>query len=117
MAIQSSPITTTGTTIFTCPGTLVTDEQEYAVTCIMFCNNSPSSQATLTLHIVNPSPTAVDNTNMVINQLVIPAGETFSFDTEKVVLNTGDRIYAISSINPDGQGRGLNSTVSYMRVS
>lgn len=115
MAIQNAALTPSGVTIFSCPGTPGTDEQEYAVTCVMFCNNSVAD-AELTMHIV-PALGATSNTNMVISQLSIPAGETFSFDTEKVVLGTGDRIIAKSSINVDGQGAGLQATVSYMRVS
>lgn len=115
MAIQNASLTPSGVTIFSCPGTPGTDEQEYAVTCVMFCNNS-LADAELTMHIVS-STDAASNTNMVINRLLIPASETFSFDTEKVVLSTGDRIIAISSINLDGQNAGLQATVSYMRVS
>lgn len=116
MAIQSTAILTTETTIFTCPGTPVTDEREYAVTCMMFCNNSPTTPISLTVHYVDKNSTT-SPTNMTINQLVIPAGETFTFDTEKVILATGDKVNAIASVAPTIDGLGLNVTISTMRVS
>lgn len=115
MAIESSAVITTGSTIYTCPGVIGSDEREYAVTCIMFCNNS-NQTINLTVHYVARLST-VNNSNMVIKNLSLPAGETFTFDTEKVVLATGDRIQAFASVNPDGSGLGINATVSSMRVS
>lgn len=116
MAIHNTSILTTNTIIFTCPGAPTTDEREYAVTCIMFCNNSPITDITLTLHYVT-NASSVSPTNMVINNLIIPAGETFTFDTEKIILSTGDTIAAIASVSPNINGLGLNATVSTMRVS
>ena len=48
----------------------------------------------------------------VIKDLSIPAGETVSFDSEKLVLGTGDRVRAVASANSR-----LSVTVSSMRVS
>lgn len=110
MAISSTALTTAGQDIFVCPGTLPSDSREYAVTCIVFCNISVSD-ATLTVHAVVSGGT-VNTTNQIINALLIPAGETFTFDTEKFVLSTGDRVHAIASANSR-----LVSTVSSMRVS
>lgn len=115
MAINNVGVGTTDTTLFTCPGTLTTDDREYAITCVTFCNNS-AQLINLTVHYVPQSATR-SNTNMVIDRLPIPAGETFSFDTEKVVLATGDRIVAIASQPIEISGKGLNATVSSMRVS
>lgn len=110
MAISNITITNGGTDIFTCPGTLVTDVQEHAVTCIIFCNVSGSA-TNLTLHAPAQNST-ISNVNKIINTLTIPAGETFSFDTEKLVLATGDKLHAISSVNG-----ALVATVSSMRLS
>lgn len=115
MAINNAGVITTDTILFTCPGTLTTDEREYAITCITFCNNAEQT-INLTVHYV-PQGLTRSNTNMVIDRLPIPAGETFSFDTEKVVLATGDKIVAIASQSVDVSGKGINATVSSMRVS
>lgn len=110
MAISNTAITTSGNDIFTCPGTLPSDTQEHAVTCIMFCNVS-GSNALLDVYAI-PAGSSRSTLNQVINQLLIPAGETFTFDTEKLVLSTNDRIHAIANIN-----NALVTTVSNMRVS
>lgn len=115
MAIQSTAILSTETTIFTCPGVATTDEREYAVTCIIFCNNS-ATDITLTIHYV-PFGSARSFQNMVVSNLTIPAGETFTFDTEKIILSTGDRVQAIASLDPLPTGEGINATISTLRVS
>lgn len=111
MAIQNDLVTTTGVDIFTCPGTAVTDEQEHAVTCIMFCNYSGDDE-TITIHAV-PSGASLTDTTKIIVDLSIPAGESFTFDTEKLVLATGDKIHAVTSTADDR----VTVTVSSMRVS
>jgi len=108
MAIRNAAITTGGTTLFTCPGTLVTDVQEHAVTCIIFCND----QATDVLLSVSAYSQDTSTSVKLIHNLTIPAGETFTFDTEKLVLSTGDYITATASLT-----NNLVATVSSMRVS
>lgn len=110
MAIENTEITTAGDDIFLCPGTLPSDSREYAVTCVIFCNVS-GSDTTLTLHAI-PQSSSLANVNMIINALTIPAGETFTFDTEKMVLATGDTLHAIA-----GNDGRLVATVTSMRVS
>lgn len=111
MAINNSLITNgAGSDIYVAPGTSPTDEREYAVTCLIFCNYS-NDDVSLMLHVVPRGLTPLPD-NKVIHDLLIPAGETFTFDTEKLVLNTGDYIRAIAS----SVGR-LSATVSSMRVS
>lgn len=106
MAINSTLITTAGNDIFTCP----TDE-EHAVTCMMFCNYS-TQPVTLDLWLLGPTPAAISNTSIVIHELDIPAGETFTFDTEKIILSSGERVHAQADVDSR-----LSVTVSSMRVS
>ena len=109
MAIKNKQLTTTGIpdgNIFLCPVS-----EEHAVTCIVFCNYS-SSQVTIDVHAVPNSVSAVDNSSIVMKQLILPASETFTFDTEKFVLSGGDRIYATASAD-----NAVTATVSSMRVS
>ena len=47
---------------------------------------------------------------MIVQTLTIPAGDTVSFDQEKMVLATGDELKAICS------AAGLTATVSILAV-
>ena len=47
---------------------------------------------------------------MIVNQLTVPAGDTVSFDQEKMVLGSGDQLKAICS------DVGLTATVSILAV-
>jgi hypothetical protein len=96
MAIESHDILTTDTDLFTSVG-------NNAVTTIMFCNtaaydplNPMAGLTLLDLHFVKDT-FGITNTNLVVNQLPIPAGETFTFDTEKIILGDGDRVVASAS--------------------
>jgi len=56
-----------------------------------------------------------DTITSVVRRLSLPAGETFTFDTEKVVLEEGDSVVINGSASAGGTGR-LACTVSYLRV-
>ena len=105
MAINNQTLSTGGNNLFLCPA-----DVEYAITCVVFCNYSAST-VTFKVYAV-PSGGAVSNASLVIKQLELPASETFTFDTEKFVLNEGDRIHAICSADD-----AVAATVSAMRVS
>jgi hypothetical protein len=105
MAIKNQTLSTGGDNLFLCPA-----DVEYAITCVVFCNYSAST-VTINVYAV-PSGGAVGNSSLVIKQLELPASETFTFDTEKFVLNGGDRIHATCSADD-----AVSATVSAMRVS
>lgn len=109
MAIQNTTLLAVPTTIFTCPGTPNTDEQEHAVTCMIFCNTSGST-ATLNLFAV-PEGSAY-TACQIVKDLIVPAGETVTMDTEKIILATEDTVRAIAT--PAGS---VIATVSTVRVS
>lgn len=98
------------------PGLSLTGS-EYAVTNMMFCNVS-AADVTLDLWIVETGG-SVGDSSRVINELLIPVGETFSFDTEKIILAPTDRIYAETKTASTGTqvDDAVGVTVSYMRVS
>ena len=110
MALTCTEIGTSGADIFLCPGTAPSDVQEHAVTCMIFCNVS-TSDVVLNLYAV-PDGLSVAPQTQIIKDLTIPAGETFTFDSEKMILSTDDRIRAIANANSR-----LSVTVSSMRVS
>lgn len=110
MAIQSTAIGTTSTTLYTSSG-------DNAITNIMFCNTVPynpafptSGLAYLTVYLVKSGDSAT-TTNMVVNFMPIPAGETFSFDTEKIILANGDSVRAVADVTAT-----LVATVSSLPV-
>ena len=112
MAIESTAISSTDTDLLTVPA-----DKSYAVLTIMICNTEAPNpvhpehgETNFDLHFVK-NGAAKSNTNMVIRSLVLPAGETFTFDSEKVVLETGDKIVALGE-----SPTNLVATVSYLEV-
>jgi hypothetical protein len=97
MAINSTRLTTTGdTTVYTSPGV-------NAVTLIVVCNtgapdlgNESVNSTLFQLNIVK-SGTLTSDTNCIVKNLLVPAGETVFFSEERIVLDTGDTIKATSS--------------------
>ena len=113
MAIANAIIATSDTVILTVPA-----DTSYAITTIMVCNthipnplHEEDGLATFDLHICK-SGQAIGDQNMVVNNLVLPAGETFTFDTEKIVIDAGDYV-AIDSTSPLNT---LTATISYLEV-
>ena len=49
---------------------------------------------------------------MVVKELPVPGGETFTFDSEKIILEAGDKIVLLGAHNPSR----LSATVSFMEV-
>lgn len=101
MAITNTAILASDTTIYTSSG-------DSAITTIIVCNTT-AGPLNLTLHAI-PSAGSVSTTNMIVNALAVPAGDTVSFDQEKMVLSNGDFLVAI------GSGTGLSATVSTLAV-
>lgn len=98
--------------------------EQWAITNILVCNTySPEDvdAATATcafdLHLVPSTGVYSDTTTSVVRRLSLPAGETFTFDTEKVVLDAGDSlvINGGADTSPTPVGR-LACTVSYIKV-
>jgi len=112
MAIANALITNTDTTLLTVPS-----GKRYAITTIMVCNtwtpNPGHEEDGLTnfdMHFVH-SGEPKGNNNMVIRNLQLPAGETFTFDSEKIILEDGDRIILLGE-----SPTNLSATVSYLEV-
>jgi hypothetical protein len=101
MAIVNTAILATNTTLYTSSG-------NNAITTVIICNTG-SNDRTLTLHAV-PSGGSVGAVNMIVNALAVPAGDTVSFDQEKMVLSNGDSLVAV------GSDTGLSATVSTLPV-
>jgi hypothetical protein len=101
MALYNTPILATDTTLASGSG-------DRAITTIIVCNTT-AGDLPLTLYAV-ASGNSIGAGTMIVNALTVPAGDTVSFDQEKIVLTTGDALSAISS------GTGLTATVSVLAV-
>jgi hypothetical protein len=105
MAIKNTAILATNTTIYTSAG-------NNAITTIIVCNTSVSD-VNLTMYAVSNNAGAVGTpgtSNMIVSALSVPAGDTVSFDQEKMVLANNDTIVAVGSTT------GLSATVSTLTV-
>lgn len=121
--IYSTRLTTNGDTlVFTSSttgapiGGAVTG-QVSAITTIIVCNTGAPdltdetvNSANLTLNLVTAGNVSSD-TNKIVANLTIPAGETVFFSDERVVLSSGDQIRATAST-----GNLLSITVSALPV-
>lgn len=112
----------TNTTLTTAPQSLlsaVPTGSSYALTVLMCCNtatpdaNDPDLNAdNLTIYVINNANAGSAGTsNMIINNVKIRAGETFTLDTEKVILEENDTLAAKSST-----GTNLSVMVSYVEI-
>ena len=88
--------------------TLASGSGSRAITTVIVCNTG-GTDLTVTLYAV-PNTGSAGNGTMIVNQLNVPAGDTVSFDQEKMVLGTGDELKAICSAT------GLTATVSTLAV-
>ena len=78
-------------------------EKTYAVTTITVCNNSSTESSSFDMHVVaSGDPVSAGqhdpNATKVINNLTLAPEETFTLDTEKIVLGEGDKIVFFSTL-------------------
>ena len=112
MALTSTAINNTNTTIYT--STVTGSQTGNAVTCMIICNYTSVTTATVSLYAVPNSAGSVGtptNTNIIVYQLSVPPGETVSLDQEKLVLSSNDTIVAVASASSV-----LSATVSTIPV-
>ena len=64
-----------------------------AVTTIFFCNVTANTDATVNVYVV-PNGDNASAATQIMNALSLPAGETFVLDTERLILEDQDAIYA-----------------------
>lgn len=109
MAIVNRNILNTDTVLLEVPA-----GERYAITAIIVCNYSSSTSSTndssFDLHLVKNADNR-NNTNKILNNIQMPAQETFTFSIERVILDAGDKVIA-TSVDPDK----LSATISYLEV-
>ena len=118
MAITTNQLTLTQLDALTVPS-----DKTYAVTNILVCNTySPSGGsaatrgANFTMHIIPSGSALNNNVTCVVKELTLPAGETFTFDSERIILETGDKLTFTASPDQGSGNTDLAGTVSYMEV-
>lgn len=110
MAIKNIKITTTSPTSVLTNDQAVGGGDDIAVTIMILCNTSNSTDATVDIYVV-PAGEAASESNQIMKDLAIPAGESFSLDTEKFVMEENDGIQVTSS-----SANIVTVTSSYVRV-
>jgi len=110
MAIVNGKINQTDTVLLTVPA-----GSRYAITTILICNTASadtggSNDTTFDLHFV-PQGQSIGAVNQVCKEINVTGAETFTFDTEKMVLSEGDSIVAVSQAPLN-----LSATVSFLEV-
>jgi membrane-bound inhibitor of C-type lysozyme len=107
MAIYNTAITAT---LAASANILASGSGNRAITTIIICNANGATDKTVTLYACPSTNLTASSSNMIVNALNVPAGDTVSFDQEKMVLSTSDEIKAICS------AAGLTATVSTLAV-
>jgi hypothetical protein len=111
MAITNHEITT-GQTVDVL---LVPAGKTFAVTGLLLCNTAAvdpagGNDSTFTIYAV-ANGEAPGNKNIIVNSVTLPGAETFTLDTEKLILAAGDKV-RISV----GGASNVASVVSYLEV-
>jgi hypothetical protein len=96
MALTCNAINAANTTLYTSSGT-------NAITTLIVSNVNPFNpasptvgQSSLNLFIV-PGGGTPNFRNLIVSALPLPAGETFTFDNEKIVMGNGDTLVATAT--------------------
>ena len=111
MALTCTAINAANTTLYTSSGNT-------AITTLIVSNVNTYSAATptvgqsnLNLFIV-PGGGTPNFANMIVSALPLPAGETFTFDNEKIVMSNGDTLVATSSAPTGIAANAVSVTVT-----
>ena len=105
MAIVNQQLTTTQLDMITVPAS-----KSYAITNILVCNNGTAA-ASFDMHLIPQSSSLSNDVTRVINKLELPPGDTFTFDSEKVILSAGEKLTFVGDANSN-----LAAMVSYLEV-
>jgi hypothetical protein len=107
MALKNTNLTNTATAIYTSAGQSV-------VTVIYFCNTG-SFATDFTVYLV-PNGQSVTDDRAIYYAAQLTERDTYVTDTEKIVLDNGDAIFAKINNPTNNVGMKVVATVSYMGV-
>jgi hypothetical protein len=110
MAIVNAQLTTTQLDALTVPA-----GKSYAITNILVCNTGTAS-ADFDLHFIPNGISLNNKVTRVVNNLTLPGGETFTFDSERIVLEAGDKVSFVAEPDIGSNLTDLAATISYLEV-
>lgn len=98
MSIQITTLDSSPTSIFTSTSNLASigPSGASAVTTIYFCNNDTSALS-LSVYVV-PMGQTVSPNHIIYNTLQIASLDTYVLDTERLMFDAGDQIFATASV-------------------
>ena len=105
MAIETSQLTVAQLEVLVVP-----PGESYAITNILVCNNSTSIEAFFDMYIVKSGDVVNSAVNRVVHSMCVPETDTFTFDTERIVLREGDKLVFTATTTD------LSALVSYLEV-
>lgn len=111
MAIVNEQLTTTQKDVLTVPA-----GKTYAITNILVCNTDLSSSASFDMHFIKSGDALNNKVTAVVRELELPAGETFTFDSERIVLDEGDKVSFVAEPDIGSSLTDLAATVSFLEV-
>ena len=90
--------------------------KSYAITNIMVCNTADSVAASFDMHLIPSGNALANKVTRVIKGLSLPASETFTFDSERIILEEGDKLVFVAEPDIGATLTNLAATVSYLEV-
>ena len=111
MAIENAQLTTTQLDILTVPA-----GKSYAITTVMVCNTNSIDAASFDMHLIKDGQALSNIETMIVKELDMPAKETYTFDSEKIILSEGDKISFVAEPDIGATLTNLVATVSYLEV-
>ena len=116
MALTCNAINAANTTLYTSSG-------NNAITTLIVSNVNPFNpasptvgQSNLNLFIV-PGGGTPNFRNLIVSALPLPAGETFTFDNEKIVMGNGDTLVATSTAPVGISANAVSLTITSYSVT
>lgn len=111
MAIKNLQLTTTQLDFIEVPS-----EKSWAITNILVCNTSLTNSASFDMHLIPNGDALGNKVTAVVRELELPPGETFTFDSERIVLEAGDKVSFVAGPDIGSELTDLAATVSYLEV-
>ena len=111
MAIENARLETTQKDVLVVPA-----GKTFAITNILVCNTDTTNEAQFDMHFIKANQALNNKLTAVVRNLVLPATETFTFDSERIVLDAGDKVSFVASPDVGAGFTDLAVTVSYLEV-
>lgn len=111
MAIENARLETTQKDVLVVP-----TGKTFAITNILVCNTDTQNEASFDMHFIKANQALNNKITAVVRDLTLPATETFTFDSERIVLEEGDKLSFVASPDTGSGFTDLAVTVSYLEV-